>query len=385
MAFSLSSLLGGLKVPTFSGGDGSFVGLDIGAASAKIVQLRSAHGAAVLETYGEIALGPYGDVAIGKAVKLAPERAAQAILDLMKEANVTAKQGAVSIPFSASLVNVIEMPKAPPDQLRRMIPIEARKYIPVPVSEVTLDWFIIPQDEEGEKSAFDRIDPASVPSKVRGQEILLAAIQNDTLRAYQTIASTVSLGVKFFEIEIFSAIRSSLGHGVAPMLIIDIGASSTKMYVVERGVVKMTHLQTFGGQQITENLARTLTWEFEKAERVKREHGLMDTSAFSTDENERIRATLLSTLSRIFTEANKVLLSYGKRYNKVVSKVILSGGGAALPGLEAAAHNELQAEVALADPFARTETPAFLSNVLSEIGPSFAVAIGLALRGLRGS
>lgn len=385
MAFSLSSLLGGLKVPTFSGGDGSFVGLDIGAASAKIVQLRSSHGAAVLETYGEIALGPYGDVSIGKAVKLPPERAAQAILDLMKEANVTAHQAAVSIPFSSSLVSVIEMPKSPPDQLKRMIPIEARKYIPVPVSEVTLDWFVIPQDEEEEKSAFDRIDPSSAPSKARGQEILLAAIQNDTIRAYQTIASTVSLGVKFFEIEIFSAIRSSLGHGVAPVLIIDIGAASTKMYIVERGVVKMTHLQTFGGQQITEQLARTLNWEFDKAERVKREHGLLDTSAFSTDENERIRATLLSTLSRIFTEANRVLLSYGKRYNKVVSKIILSGGGAALPGLEAAAHNELQAEVALADPFARTETPAFLSNVLSDIGPSFAVAVGLALRGLRGS
>ena len=53
-----------------SGGDGSVIGIDIGASSAKIVQLRGAHGAAVLETYGEIALGPYAQEAIGKAVKL---------------------------------------------------------------------------------------------------------------------------------------------------------------------------------------------------------------------------------------------------------------------------------------------------------------------------
>ena len=66
-------------------GDSSVLGIDIGASSAKIVQLRASRGIAVLETYGEISLGPYANQPIGKVVKLSPEKAAEAIIDLMRE------------------------------------------------------------------------------------------------------------------------------------------------------------------------------------------------------------------------------------------------------------------------------------------------------------
>jgi len=381
MAFSLGSLTQ-LFSTALSKGDDSVIGIDIGGSSAKVVQLRSAHGAAVLETYGEIALGPYNNELIGKVVKLSPEKSAEALLDLMREANVTAKSGGISIPFASSLISILDLPKTDPEQLKRMIPIEARKYIPMQVSEVMLDWFIIPEDQNTGGAAFDRIqEKTALQSK--GQEVLLVAIHNDTIAAYQTIASTVGLNVKFYEIEIFSAIRSSLSHGVAPILVIDLGAATTKMYVVERGVVRTTHLITQGGQHMTEHLARSLSWEFEKAERIKREHGLVESNAFSTDENDRIRTGLISTLERIFNEADRVLLSYGKRYNKDVSHIILTGGGASLPGLRAFANESLKREVDIANPFSRTEAPAFLEKVLADIGPGFAVATGCALRELR--
>ncbi len=381
MAFSLGELAKQVTSALgVSGDSGSVLGIDIGASSAKIVQLRPSHGAAVLETYGEIALGPYGGQSIGKAVKLTPEKIAEAITDLMREANVTAKTSGISIPFSSSLVSIIDMPKVDADQLKRMVPIEARKYIPLPVNEVMLDWFVIPAEEEN--STFDRVEQKSA-MRAKGQEVLLVAIHNDTVRNYQTIAATVGLKVNFYEIEIFSAIRSSLGHGVAPILVIDMGAATTKMYVVERGIVRTTHLVTHGGQHITENLERSLGWEFEKAERVKREHGLIESSAYSTDENEKIKFALLSTLDRVFSEANRVLLSYGKRYNKNVSRAVLTGGGASLLGLAPHAAEMLHTEVEVANPFGRTEAPAFLDAILKEIGPGFSVPVGLALRELR--
>lgn len=381
MAFSLGSLTQ-LFSTALSKGDDSVIGIDIGGSSAKVVQLRSAHGAAVLETYGEIALGPYNNEPIGKVVKLSPEKSAEALLDLMREANVTAKAGGISIPFASSLISILDLPKADPEQLKRMIPIEARKYIPMQVSEVMLDWFIIPEDQNTGGAAFDRIQEKTV-MQAKGQEVLLVAIHNDTIAAYQTIASTAGLNVKFYEIEIFSAVRSSLSHGVAPILVIDLGAATTKMYIVERGVVRTTHLITVGGQQMTEHLARSLSWEFEKAERIKREHGLVESNAFSTDENDRIKTGLISTLERIFNEADRVLLSYGKRYNKDVSHIILTGGGASLPGISALANETLKRQVEIANPFSRTEAPAFLEKVLTEIGPGFAVAAGCALRELR--
>src|SRR3989344_9283356 len=148
----LSSALG-------KGGEGSVLGIDIGASSAKIVQLRASRGSAVLETYGEIALGPYGQQAVGKAVKLTPEKTAEALKELMKEANITARSGGISIPFSSSLISVLDFPKVAKEALKRMVPIEARKYIPLPVSEVTLASFVIPQAEAAQ-GALDREETA---------------------------------------------------------------------------------------------------------------------------------------------------------------------------------------------------------------------------------
>src|SRR5207253_5955121 len=120
----------------------------------------------------------------------------------------------------------------------RMIPIAAGKYIPIPVNEVTLDWFVIPKDE-GEQSAFDRVNPQTA-MQAKGQEVLLVAIHNSTLQNYQVIATNAGLSVNFYEIEIFSAVRSSLGHGLQPQLVVDLGAATTKMYIVERGVVRLS-------------------------------------------------------------------------------------------------------------------------------------------------
>lgn len=379
MAFSLSSLIS--RFTSSSASADSVIGIDIGSSSAKIVQLRSSRGSAILETYGEIALGPYGNQPVGKSVKLAPEKLAEAVNDLIREANITSRSSGISIPFSSSLVTILDLPKVDEESLKRMVPIEARKYIPVQVSEVTLDWSVIPPDES-QGSAFDQLQEKT-PMRTNGQEVLLVAIQNSILNAYQSLAAEAGIQVSFYEIEIFSAIRSSLGHGLAPVLVVDIGASTTKMYIVERGIVRLTHLVTSGGQHMTETLERSLNWEFEKAERVKRERGLIDTSVYSTEENARLKEAMLSTLSRIFSEANRVLLSYGQRYNKNVAKVIFTGGGASLPGLAETAKASLNAEVEIANPFAHTEAPAFLDQALRDIGPGFSVAVGLALRKLR--
>jgi Tfp pilus assembly PilM family ATPase len=105
----------------------------------------------------------------------------------MRESNVTIKSAVISIPSLSSLIFTISLPsKIVESQLAKIIPIEARKYIPVPISEVTLDWFIIPkevdsfEDEEKEKKE-DKID------------ILIIAIHNDILNKYQDILKKTNL------------------------------------------------------------------------------------------------------------------------------------------------------------------------------------------------
>ncbi len=128
----------------------SVLGIDIGASSIKVVQLARKGGQAILKTSGEIALGPYAGTQIGRATKLDATKLAEALKDVLKEANTSTTSSAMTIPMRYSMVSVFKMPKIAGKQLAEMIPIEARKYIPVPIAEVALDWFIIPDMEKME-------------------------------------------------------------------------------------------------------------------------------------------------------------------------------------------------------------------------------------------
>jgi type IV pilus assembly protein PilM len=136
----------------FSKKSGSVLGIDIGSSSIKVVQISRKNGHAILETYGELALGPYTGKGVGESVALPQEKIIEAVKDMLKEkeVNITTMSCGVAIPFASSLMAVIEMPDVSRKELEQMIPIEARKYVPVPISEVTLDWYVIPKDKNTE-------------------------------------------------------------------------------------------------------------------------------------------------------------------------------------------------------------------------------------------
>lgn len=353
----------------------SILGIDIGSSSIKVVQLKRKRGTAVLETYGELALGPYVDLEVGRATNLPAPKLSEALADILKEANVTATSAGVSIPFSASLITVITLPKVDKDQLASMIPIEARKYIPVPISEVTLDWFVIPEEEHKYLSREESEDEEKPKNEI---QVLLVAIHKETLNKYQEMLKAVGLSVSFYEIEIFSTIRAAIGQGIEPVMIIDIGAASSKVYIVEFGIVRVSHIINKGSQDITLTLSRSIGMSVVDAEKLKREVGLLDEQT-----QPEMKKTILLTLEYIFSEANRVLLNYQRKYNRSIGKVVFTGGGAVLKGLQEEAKDHFNAEVSIADPFAKTQTPAFLEGVLKQVGPEFAVAVGAALRKLQ--
>jgi type IV pilus assembly protein PilM len=358
----------------------SALGIDIGASSIKIVQLRKQRGGALLETYGELALGPYAKLTIGQATSLPLPQVVSALTDLMKEANATTRFCGISIPFSSSLITLIDMPSLDEKQLASMIPLEARKYIPVPISEVTLDWFILPETDTALEGPQDAEQPSGgeLPSLGKKTEVLLVAIHNETLNNYREITDGSKLNASFFEIEIFSSIRAVLEQSLTPMMIFDMGAATTKLYIVEHGIIRASHIINRGSQDITRTLSQALSMSLEKAEELKRKEGLN-----CKESNPAAAEAMLLVLDQIFSETNRVVLSFEKRYNKNVSKIVLTGGGAVLKGMLPLAKEHLETEVELGDPFSKVETPAFLGDVLKEVGPEFAVAVGLALRRLQ--
>ncbi len=361
----------------------SVIGVDIGSSSIKVVQLRKKGSQALLETYGELSLGPYAGVSVGQATNLTQDKIIQALHDLLveKEVNITTNLAGIAIPYSSSLMTVIEMPIVSQKELINMIPIEARKYIPVPISEVSLDWSVIPKDKLDPlpEDASMPIPGVPVQRKIPMQDILLVAIHNDMLSRYGDIAAKNNLSTSFFEIEIFSSMRSVLDQTIAPMMIFDMGAATTKLFIVERGILRMSHTINRGSQNITSAISKSFGIEMDKAEVMKRQFGLIDT----TPDGVSVANIIRLTLDFLFTEANRVILTYEKKYNKNIHKVLLVGGGSSLKGLEPLAQKSFQTEVRGGDPFSKVITPAFLDEVLKQTGPQFAVALGLALRRLQ--
>ena len=398
----------------FQSPDDSVLGVDVGSAYLKVVQLRRKGGKAILETYGSLALGPYAGIEIGRATHLPPDVIVGALRDLIREAHVTSTRAAFSIPFTSSLVTTMDMRVLDQKQLATSVLLEARKYIPVPISEVNLDWWIIPEESKRISEAETRMDkperisdaetqtgkpplqenvngqtvaPLSVPSSPdalslvndedvpKSMKILIAAIHNEALSRYQTIVKGIGLQSSFFEIELFSTIRSLFPHDLEPHAVLDLGAGETKLYIIDRGLVRLSHVISHGGQDITLGISRSLGIIVAEAEKKKRAEGLQGPN----DENTGATAIL----NVIFGETNRVLSGFEHKFGRKVKEVILSGGGANLLGIEAFAQQNLLVPARRADPFKQVEAPAFLDEVLQGIGPELTVAIGIAFRKLQ--
>ncbi len=353
----------------------SVMGIDIGTSSVKVVQLRRKAGVAVLETYGTLSLGPYMDSDIGTVTNLPVEKIATALADLMRESGVTTHQGAVSIPASASLVFVIELPPSIQEaQFKEVVPTEARKYIPVPISEVTLDYFAIPKQNDSGYESKTPADPADKKPEAK-TEVLIAAIHKDTLQKYNEIVSAASITSSVFEIEAFSSIRSTFGRELKTVLLVDVGAAKTKMIVVEGGIIKSVHIVNRGSFDISNAISKSLGMPFKDAEELKRAHGLV-----GSPEYPNLTEIVRLSVDYILSEMQNVIVQYEKKSGSSVSKVVLIGGGALLKGFFEATQAKFGDAVVRGNPFAKVEAPAFLTPVLAEIGPEFAVALGLALR-----
>lgn len=363
---SLSGALGGI----FKGASSStsVVGLDIGSSAIKAVQLKKEHGRVVLETYGAVSLGPYAKKEIGEVVAPDKEVIAAALKDLFKEANITTGSVAVAVPSASSLVFVLELPKVSEQELKNIVPTEARKYIPVPLDEVSMDWWEMPEQDEDEES--------------KTVKILVVAIRKDSISYLQAIMQEVQLDLQFFEVELFSNIRASLEHELQPIALVDFGASATRVAIIEYGIVRHFQVINRGASSLSHLLTQSMQVSFIKAEDLKKDVGVVRQK--NPDETKKyVHETLSSSLGEILGEVQGAILNYERNRNKVVTKVVVVGGGGRMPGLLDFVSRKLNIEVASALPFSKTQNPAFLDEVLDQIGVEFGVAVGLALRGIQ--
>jgi type IV pilus assembly protein PilM len=356
---------------SFSSGNnrsGGVVGIDIGSSSIKVVELQEKKGVVTLGTYGELQLGPYAKKEIGESVILTASQEQEALVDVIRESGVTAKRAVFAMPLSSSFVTNVTIDAEPFADLSALVRLEARKVIPASLSEVTLDWAEVETDTGEEKKEKKKAD------EKESRNVLIAAIQNVALDRFKALMQFVGIEQPPTEIECFSAIRALYTAKDVDMAVIDIGATSSKLYISKNGLLMRIHRIRAGGAIATGRIASVLNIEFEAAEEKKH-------AADSTDTNfSELKRAHNSSYERAFKEFSQVIREYETSTGVSIPAVYVSGGGAMFPGTETLLKDILGREVIRAHPFAKVAYPAFMQDTIKEIGPSFSIALGAAIR-----
>ena len=341
-----------------------FLGIDIGTTSIKVVELAGSRTRIKLQNYGEIGPPMFYEKPFRTFEKstllLSNQDIAKAIGAIFKEAKIENREAIFSIPDFSTFFTFLELPPMTEEEISSAVQFKARQHVPLPLSGVALDWTII----EGEPSNHKKPE----------LKILLVAVPNEVINQYQEIARLSQIRLLALEAEVFGLARSLIKDKKGIIALVDVGAQSTTISVIEKGILKITYSFDVSGNELTRLLSKSLNISYNKAEELKRRHGV----GFSEMQVGRILSPLIDLM---LSEVEKISQNFYQAEGKEVEKVIIAGGSALLPGLKDYSSDRLKKPVEIANPFAEIFYPPVLTQTLKEIGPSYAIAVGMALRG----
>lgn len=351
-----------------------FLGIDIGTFAIKVVELSKRGERKILENYGEVSTWEIGKKPFRtgftpekSSFLLSANEISQGIQAILTEAKISTRLVTFSIPDFSSFFTTIELPPMTKEELSNAINFEARQHIPLPLSEVVLDWSIIGNRETASPNA---------PLK-----ILLVAVPKEVINQYQEISKICGLELQALEAEVFGLIRALIKDDKKVIILVDIGAQSTTVSIVENKILKISHSFDIGGNDLTDLLSQNLNIDFLEAEELKKKCGLK-TGPDTFFNQKSVSEILLPKIDLIITEIERISQDFYQKEGKDPQTLILSGGMALMPGLKEYFASQLKKEVIVGDPFADISYPQILTPVLKEMGSSYAIAVGMALRGL---
>jgi len=349
-----------------------FLGIDIGTSAIKIVELSRWRERIKLENYGEI----LSKVLYQKPFRtfekstllLSNKDIARSIKAVMMEAQIKTRKCIFSIPDFSSFFTNFELPPMTKEELSQAVTFEAKRHIPLPLGEVTIDWEVL----KGE-----------INKKKTKLKILLVAVPNEVIYQYRGIAQLSQLELFALEAEVFGLLRSLIPEDEKRIIgLIDIGARSTTCSIIEKGVLVKSHSFDVGGNQLTEQIAKSLSIDYKTAENLKAKYGLLSGLEPGLGAEKNIRQVILPLIDLILKEIEKIAKNFYQIEGKEIQKFIIAGGTALLPGLKEYFEDCFKKEIEIANPFSKIFYPPILEETLKKMGPSYAITVGMALRGL---
>lgn len=343
------------------------IGIDIGTATIKIVELDEKNGRFNLINYGLFELQG-STTAMGIAgqniLKLPDEEIVWGLKEVLNKSKIKCKNVVASIPSFSTFSTVIQMPYLSQADLAKAIPFEAKKYIPIPLEEVSMDWSIIEATQNKKDPGRPMVD------------VFLAAVPKEETARYRRIMEGAGLSLRALELENSALIRGLVGNDLSPIVIVNIGGRSTSILIVNKGYERVGHNYEVGGFEITKSIARSLNISAEKAEELKKKMGLEES------DSNIIQQAMSSLIDMMAFETNKTITNFEDSSGQKIAKVLLVGGMVNMPNFTNYFKQKLGREVFTGNPMARVVFPQGLNEVVGEIASTFAVATGLAMREL---
>jgi type IV pilus assembly protein PilM len=343
----------------------SSVGIDIGTSDIKVVQLSSFAGRIKLENYGQISSKALYQKPFRTFEKstllLSTQDIVKAIKAIFEEAKIKTKIAYFSIPDFATFFTTFELPPMTKEEINFAVEAEARRHIPLPISEVVWDWQLIGRRPFAGRERF---------------RILLVSVPKEVVNQYSLIGKSLRIDSVVLEAETFSLVRA-LSEKNKIISIIDIGARTTSCSIIEGRVLKISRSFDLSEDELVQAISKSLGINQDLAEEMKKKYGILPTEVA---EGKEIREILIPLINSLLSDIEQTFLRFKNTEGKEVEKIILAGGGANLPGLLQYFQNYFKKEAEIANPFKKIYFPAILEEKLKEIGPSFSIAVGLAQR-----
>ena len=342
----------------------ALIGLDISSSSVKMVELASnGKDGYRVERY-TIEVLPKDVVSDGNIVNL--EAAAESVKRAWKKLATSTKHVAIALPAAAVITKKIIVPAGQrEEELEVLVESEANQYIPFALEEVNLD--------------FQVLGPA--PSSPDEIEVLIAASRKEKVEDRVAVAEAAGLKPVVMDVEsyavlaAFELIEKQFPDGGKGQIIalVDVGANVMNLTVLRNDQQLYAREQAFGGNQLTQDIARHFGMSFEEAEAAKRSNNLPDNY-----EAELLRPYIES----MALEVSRALQFFftSTQFNQV-NHIVLAGGCAVIPGADEVVASRTQINTIVANPFADMvlSDRVRAKNLLTDAS-SLMVACGLALR-----
>lgn len=340
--------------------------VDIGTTSIKAVEIEHGDKGPRVLNYGLLESSGYlaraNQALQTSSLKIFEADVIELLKALIDQMGVRTTHVVASLPPFAAFTTILDFPPMDKAEIEKAMVYQAKQYVPLPLSEVALDWMSV--GEYNDDKGFTH------------QKIMLISVPKEQIEKYQRMFKAAGLDLKALEIETLSLART-LGDDPTPTLVIDIGSRSTNIIFMQNGRITFSGQSDFGGASLTQAVSSSLSINPLRAEELKREKGIIGTGA-----NYELSTIMLPFLDAILNEVKKVQFVYLEQLPmaRKPERIVLAGGGANLLGLETYFEREFGAPVVKAAPFLKFEYPPEMTPFIPELNPIMAVSLGLGMK-----